>query len=160
MVEKISFVAAFRLPTAIVCSLLRRFFGRIIYLSFLMTLSLIQDAPCRFAALRGMAHGDWGGHLTVGFASLLSRLRSTHGYALAAAYAASLYPQLCSCRRCRGFAPPTAMLLPPPRLRSTHGYALAAAYAASLFPGLNSCRRLRLISIAEALQRWMRRGKD
>ncbi|MBR4675633.1 MAG: hypothetical protein IKP00_14325 [Victivallales bacterium] len=49
-----------------------------------------QDAPCRFAALRGKAHGDWGGHLTVGFASPLSRLRSTHGYALAAAYAALL----------------------------------------------------------------------
>ncbi|MBR4674103.1 MAG: hypothetical protein IKP00_06510 [Victivallales bacterium] len=64
-----------------------------------MTLSLIQDAPCRFAALRGKAHGDWGGHLTVGFASPLSRLRFTHGYALAVAYAASLFPRLCSCRR-------------------------------------------------------------
>ncbi|MBR4676181.1 MAG: hypothetical protein IKP00_17125 [Victivallales bacterium] len=49
-----------------------------------------QDAPCRFAALRGKAQEDWGGHLTVGFASPLSRLRSTHGYALAAAYAALL----------------------------------------------------------------------
>ncbi|MBR4675245.1 MAG: hypothetical protein IKP00_12330 [Victivallales bacterium] len=48
------------------------------------------DAPCRFAALCGKAHGDLGGHLTVGFASPLSRLRSTHGYALAAAYAALL----------------------------------------------------------------------
>ncbi|MBR4675215.1 MAG: hypothetical protein IKP00_12180 [Victivallales bacterium] len=58
-----------------------------------------QDAPCRFAALRGKAQEDWGGHLTVGFASPLSRLRSTHGYALAAAYAASLHPPLCFCCR-------------------------------------------------------------
>ncbi|MBR4675727.1 MAG: hypothetical protein IKP00_14800 [Victivallales bacterium] len=42
------------------------------------------------ATLCGKAHGDWGRHLTVGFASPLSRLRSTHGYALAAAYAALL----------------------------------------------------------------------
>ncbi|MBR4674592.1 MAG: hypothetical protein IKP00_09015 [Victivallales bacterium] len=50
-----------------------------------------------------------------------------------AADAASLHPRLCSYRRCRGFASPTAMLLPPlSRLRFTHGYALTAAVAALL----------------------------
>ncbi|MBR4676337.1 MAG: hypothetical protein IKP00_17910 [Victivallales bacterium] len=51
-----------------------------------MTLSLTKMLLA--ATLRGKAHRGWGGHLTVGFASPLSRLRSTHGYTLAAAYAA------------------------------------------------------------------------
>ncbi|MBR4675491.1 MAG: hypothetical protein IKP00_13595 [Victivallales bacterium] len=44
--------------------------------------------PLRYATRHG-AQGT-GGHLTVGFASPLSRLRSTHGYAPAAAYTALL----------------------------------------------------------------------
>ncbi|MBR4675489.1 MAG: hypothetical protein IKP00_13585 [Victivallales bacterium] len=58
-----------------------------------MTLSFIGRWPMmRLAAsLRYAARRTGtGGHLTVGFASPLSRLRSTHGYALAAAYAALL----------------------------------------------------------------------
>ncbi|MBR4674150.1 MAG: hypothetical protein IKP00_06750, partial [Victivallales bacterium] len=111
-----------------------------------------QDAPCRFAALRGTAQEDWGGHLTVGFASPLSRLRSTHGYALAAAYAALLCgkspigkaynsPSLvdgqdapCRFAALRGTAQEdwgghltVGFASPLSRLRSTHGYALAAA---------------------------------
>ncbi|MBR4674144.1 MAG: hypothetical protein IKP00_06720 [Victivallales bacterium] len=101
-----------------------------------MTLFLTGRWPgCALPLRCATRHGaqGLGGHLTVGFASPLSRLRSTHGYAPAAAIAASLHPRLCSCRRYRGFAPPTAMLLPPlSRLRSTHGYAPAAAIAALL----------------------------
>ncbi|MBR4674553.1 MAG: hypothetical protein IKP00_08820 [Victivallales bacterium] len=40
------------------------------------------------------------------------------------AIAASLHPRLCSCRRCRGFA--------PTRLRFCHGYVPAAVVAALL----------------------------
>ncbi|MBR4673737.1 MAG: hypothetical protein IKP00_04660 [Victivallales bacterium] len=43
-------------------------------------------ASLRYAARRT----GTGGHLTVGFASPLLRLRSTHGYTPAAAYAALL----------------------------------------------------------------------
>ncbi|MBR4675477.1 MAG: hypothetical protein IKP00_13510 [Victivallales bacterium] len=57
-----------------------------------MTLSLTgrwpkYAVPLRYAARRT---GDWSGHLTVVFASPLSRLRSTHDYAPATAYAALL----------------------------------------------------------------------
>ena len=46
---------------------------------------------CLAASLRYAARRTGtGGHLTVGFASPLSQLRSTHGYTLAAAYAALL----------------------------------------------------------------------
>ena len=76
-----------------------------IYLSFLITLSLTGRwsrcaLPLRCATRHG-AQGS-GGHLIVGFASPLSRLRFTHGYTLTAAYVASLLPRLRSCCRCRG----------------------------------------------------------
>ncbi|MBR4676187.1 MAG: hypothetical protein IKP00_17155 [Victivallales bacterium] len=43
------------------------------------------SAPCCSAALRGTAQRNQGYRQPVGFASPLSRLRFTHGYALAAA---------------------------------------------------------------------------
>ncbi|MBR4674233.1 MAG: hypothetical protein IKP00_07195, partial [Victivallales bacterium] len=117
-----------------------------------------QDAPCRFAALRGTAQQGSGWSSDRGFRF--------------AAIAASLHPRLCSDRRLRGFASPTAILLPPlSRLRFTHGMTLSsrcalplrcatrhgatgiggasdrgfrfAAIAASLHPRLYSCRRYR-----------------
>ncbi|MBR4673806.1 MAG: hypothetical protein IKP00_05010 [Victivallales bacterium] len=46
----------------------------------------------------------------MGFASPLSRLRFTHGYALAAANAATFHARL---RSTHGFAPRTALPVPP-----------------------------------------------
>ena len=70
------------------------FYMGIIYLSFLediiphwsMDKMRLATSLCYVARRTGAG----GRHLTVGFASPLSRLRSTHGYALVAAYAALL----------------------------------------------------------------------